>query len=361
MFRLNQSANNSSASQEVDTQLSDGVQNTSTNSSNHDVSINQAAQQQTFVDHKNVAENKKLREISEKLHVVLDIDNTVSTGERASDEDSVKKYLSDFKKYGITQDVLQFPVKEKGSESVVVLQVLHPGAIEYVKWLHHELGARISFFSSGIEERNTPFAKEFLSLALGTVEYGRIKDSVSVYSRGDLISSTETLKRIQVQNFGGWMYGNYKKDLKVTLKNGGDLTHTILVDDDKSYICPGQETNSLIASSISSLYNFKSRGIEDLLRLNNIFYITGILKNALEMTLQGGSFLNNLFKLQFKAKDLFTYESIWSISEDRFQYYVDGLKELQKINPHLKFYGAEKLIAHFERSKGSRLIIYNCK
>ncbi|MEO8964311.1 MAG: hypothetical protein ABI370_06540 [Gammaproteobacteria bacterium] len=275
------------------------------------------------------------------LHVVLDIDNTISTGAVASDDSEIQKYLETFRKNGIaTDNILQLLVEP----TVTALQVLHAGSVEFAKWLHHVLGARISFFSSGIEARNKLFVQEYLSHALGKEEYTCIKHRVLIKSRGDMKAITEIQRNAQ-KSFG-IRSGNLKKDLEVTLKDTENLTLTVFVDDDPCYIYPGQEKNSLIANSTYSTgcFHFKETGgLDELLRLNNIFYIVGILKCALDMTQKGEDFLNNLFKLQFESKDIFTYEPISSLSRNRLQYYHDGLKELQKINPHLEFCGASRL------------------
>lgn len=297
----------------------------------------------------------KSKEVSKKLRIALDIDNTIATGEAVSSEVEAKKYLDEFKRHGITEHIISISTQDAKGKPAILIHILHRGAIEFAKWLHYTLDSRISFFSAGAKERNVPFAKEYLSSALGEEEYGRIQDTITVCSREDLNKSDTSdedsrLQQIKYEKYGLGS-GNFHKDLTKALRKGEDIKDIVLVDDDETYICPGQVKNSLIAGGTYRVGDFNlgdANSLSNLLRLNNIFYITGMLKSALDLIPKEGSFLNGLFKLQYKPKHPFTYERLWSISDEQLDYYLKGLKVLQKINPGLDFYGAEQLKFYFD-------------
>lgn len=255
------------------------------------------------------------------VHFVLDIDDTLASG---FDEKSFESYK--FLKWFKERNLVIHAIKP---------HILHPGVIEFIQYLFQIPNVRISFFSSGIEERNIPFVRELLTRSLGADRYEKVKDSVSIFSKNDLIPRPPEDEGKQF----GLLFGNMKKDLNKTLKRGESLSSTVLIDDDMSYVHYGQEKNLLLVPFSSATYIFSSdlKGMfmdKDLNRANHIFYVAGMIKAALQ---QGREKLAETFQILQCRTDEESYRKDF-INK---QYFLDGLQELQKINPKLDFYGGE--------------------
>lgn len=136
--------------------------------------------------------------------------------------------------------------KNKGAIiTAIKTHYIFPGVIEFLKFLHEIKGVRVSFYSSGDEDRNKEFVRKLLEISLGQTKYDEIKCSISILSRNDLVK-TEGDSREHYRLYG-LHHGNKKKDLSKVLKEGETLENTILIDDDASYVSIGQAKNFLHA------------------------------------------------------------------------------------------------------------------
>jgi hypothetical protein len=78
----------------------------------------------------------------------------------------------------------------------------------------------------------------------------QIKQNVKIYSRDHEIDTTrlpdsEEDKYQPDSKQYGCMYGQMKKDLRVVVEDKSQLSYTVLVDDDYSYVTKEQERNLL--------------------------------------------------------------------------------------------------------------------
>jgi hypothetical protein len=279
-----------------------------------------------------------------EIHIILDIDDTLANGYQ---QENIQKVLQ---RYPDLQPLLG----AKLFINAVYPHFVHPGAIELVQWILRIPNVKLSFFSSAIEERNTAFVQELLLRALGN-GFNDIKEAVSIYSRQHLVSIEIKETKNQFEIFEIY-HGAKKKDLRKILKVGS-LDHVILVDDDPTYIFPGQEKNVFVVPGTDDTafrrffhpesYDFPYSIDYSLLLMNHIFYIAGMLSKVFSM--QSNCIADNLFSLQYEPVGNGAYK--WN--RDLFsehQYYLDGLSELQKVNPNLEFYGGDLANEHFRRN-----------
>ncbi|MBA3660345.1 MAG: hypothetical protein H0W64_01315 [Gammaproteobacteria bacterium] len=292
----------------------------------------------------NLELNKKiLKENCLPIQIVLDIDDVLATGFHSSNLQKLLEdhpYLKDFEDLNLLINAV-FP------------HMIHPGAIELIQWIFQIPNVNVSFFSSGEETRNTAFVKELLTLALGD-SFDKIKDNIGVFSRQHLVVSKEEETKNQFKLFKIY-HGSMKKDLSKIL-NIDNLDNAILIDDDSSYIACGQERNVMVVPGADEypFYEFYRDANEfpdcmekNILSMNHIFYIAGMLSRIFNT--KNNCLADNLFCLQYKSNADGTHEYDGSIHNE-LQFYLDGLSELQKVNPKLEFYGGELANEHFTKA-----------
>lgn len=168
------------------------------------------------------------------ITITFDIDDSIATGFYEDDISKIEKkhpWVSLFRSKGLYLHALK-------------PHIIHPGVLELIQFLDTIPYVRMSFFSSGIKERNELLVPELLCLSLGKKRYESIQDKVVICSRNDLEKAAESLKNAQYDYYG-FCSGNDTKDLNKILREDEDLEWAILVDDDQSYVHYGQEKNLL--------------------------------------------------------------------------------------------------------------------
>src|SRR5579872_7387359 len=134
-----------------------------------------------------------------------------------------------------------FLVKDSYNHNYIVPAYLS----EFLKFATNRFN--ITFFSSGDGQRNISVVQDIWQKVFNTNK----PETVQVLCRKNL-TNAEHIKALQP--YGGWdWYGNQKKDISKI----GELHNTILVDDDKSWVLKGQESNLLKVSHFSG-YLFQS-------------------------------------------------------------------------------------------------------
>jgi hypothetical protein len=115
--------------------------------------------------------------------------------------------------------------------------------IPYFKYLITYLidnGARIVFFSSGIEARNKYVINTLIqeSFSQEIIDLWRTQGQFEIFSKPNLIKNQRGEKENRILG-----YGNYIKDLNIVLKKDIDETidDAILIEDQPSYAAVGQE------------------------------------------------------------------------------------------------------------------------
>ena len=96
---------------------------------------------------------------------------------------------------------------------------IFPGVRELMQLLFSIDRIRVSFFSSGVKERNIPFVRELLETSLGRENYLKVEGRVDVLSRDDLLRMQITDSYSQYEKYGLY-HGNKKKDVSKVLREG---------------------------------------------------------------------------------------------------------------------------------------------
>lgn len=207
---------------------------------------------------------------NDKINIVLDIDYVLATP---------------LEELGLDRFFIQWQKKQRLILNAGMDHILHPGVLEFIRYLYQMPNVRICFFSAGLKERNKDFVEKLLIKALGDERYQEIKDQVSknIFSRDDctMLSSV-----------------SYKKNLNVILQPEDKLDSTILIDDTRENILPNQTPNGLI--TLRPVINILDEADDDfaLRSSNQIFYVVGLLQKL--FSIKSDSISQNLFKLQYK-------------------------------------------------------------
>lgn len=170
--------------------------------------------------------------ITDTVNIIFDIDGIVAC-KSTSKNDSPRFYL-------------------KKSAILMAADTPHyifHGFIELFKALHKREDVRISFFSSGRDIRNVDFVKDLMTTALGEEAYLAVKDRIGVFSRKNCMIFPNDEQRRDHEIYGT-PHGNQKKDLSVCLEKGESLENTILIEDNSSYIAPGQAKNVFVVPEL---------------------------------------------------------------------------------------------------------------
>jgi len=199
-----------------------------------------------------------------------------------------------------------------GESTIHAYCVVFPGAPEFFLYIKNVLETNFSFFSHGLEVGNVPFVEKFLAIAL---------DEKQVPYKHNYIFSRQHCDEVSTC-FGTT---SILKNLLIGLQPNESLKKTLLIDDNKVSHA-GQESNLLYVPGVE-LADFQSMKDESLFRINHIFYLVGILDEAL--TLGRENFLVQLKKLQKKAL---------ANEKMRWKYCLVGLTLLKEINPNLELF-----------------------
>ncbi len=180
-----------------------------------------------------------------KINVVFDIDSVLTCHHSRN-----IKHASFFLRKG---KILQ----------AIKTHYIFPGVVDLIKLLFQTEDIRVSFFSSGVKERNDIFVKEILEIALGKDHYEKIKDSVTILSRCDVTSCTRE-ESLEAERVYSIRPGNYQKDVSKVLREGESLENTVLIDDDSSYCAHNQAANMLFVppSEEGNFYHLPDKFIE---------------------------------------------------------------------------------------------------
>ncbi|VFN04633.1 MAG: hypothetical protein BECKG1743F_GA0114225_109621, partial [Candidatus Kentron sp. G] len=254
--------------------------------------------------------------------------------------------------------------------------VLVPGCIEFFRFLFGQKDVRPAFFSSGVRGRNLELGRIVVDLAIGAGGSPAWRDRYDVYSREDCFDTNrlqhhvtdEERRRFQPPDF----FGNYKKDLRMihhgreayhdlynrTLRDPGVLapdpardaeilTNVILLEEDPSYLFPGQEKNLLLCPTYQHPYpclvNYQGEDtpIDDpdswhntFKCANPLFYAAGVLEHALaRRRAEGRSLPEILWEEQGHLWfDRERYKEHYPV-----HFFTQGRDVLRRYNPELNF------------------------
>ncbi|MEA2060336.1 MAG: hypothetical protein U9P10_07500 [Thermodesulfobacteriota bacterium] len=262
-----------------------------------------------------------------------------------------------------------------GDRDYQVENVLTPGCIEFFRFLFEYDYIRPAFFSSGIRARNIDLAEKIVQTAIDAGGDPEWMNRYDVYSREDCFDTEmlhysidkEIRRKFQPKHF----FGNYKKDLRMIYygrekyhvlheqvfkdvsvllpdheKDKPLLENLVLVEEDPSYLFPGQEKNMLLCPTYNHPYPYliNHHGedtpcdpddyMDQFKSSNTIFYATGVLNRALERHVSEGLPITEILWQE--------QGSLW-IDRNRYKerypihFFTKGRDILRKYNPELNF------------------------
>jgi hypothetical protein len=256
-----------------------------------------------------------------KMKLVLDIDHTLA-------EPIASYNLEGYLRNNITQESIIFA---KGKP-----HYLYHGALEFIRYLHDISTFPLTYYSAGDPERNSEFATELMSRALG-----RTQANIRPFKPCDQLIDSKMNREMQANIENG--AGHRKKDLSLSISEHPELvlSDVIFIDDDPSYVLKGQETNLLKVlehhAHIDAIgVELDYRNPDVFYSLNRIFYITGVLSLAINNARKDNLPITEaLAKLQLdQTNSPWTYKDNLRKTEN---FYNIGLNVLRQYNVNLKF------------------------
>jgi hypothetical protein len=234
---------------------------------------------------------------------------------------------------------------------------LYPFYKEFIKYVMSLTNNRLIFFSNGAAIRNEELIPKLLENALGKERFAEIKQNVKIYSRDHEIDTTrlsdsEEDKYQPDPKQYGCMYGQMKKDLRVVVEDESQLSYTVLVDDDYSYVTKGQERNLLFISGseidVLTLEEYKirdfvidsidSRDLDEFSTVNKLIYAAGVLQSANEIYQKEDQALTDiLWPMQFAIipeaeKSIYGDRVDFWYGQKKKEFYYKGAETLKNYN-----------------------------
>ena len=245
--------------------------------------------------------------------------------------------------------ILQNVGEDSVIESCGYYFYLYNGWKELIKYVMELSDNDLIFFSSGTRERNEDIIPKMLERVLERDPTEYMRNNVKIFSREHTIDTTEMsyAEKEKFQPKGMW--GQKKKDLTVAV-GSEKLKYTLLIDDDETYIVPGQEKNLLRIDGKSAVYNLYNcikisqdqkilleniPQYESFRTFNKLFYAAGVLRDVCDTYSKVDRDLVDImwedhgFKVEPKHSG---YELL-----KRFELYQSGLELLGEINSDVGF------------------------
>lgn len=245
--------------------------------------------------------------------------------------------------------ILQNVGEDSVIESCGYYFYLYNGWKELIKYVMELSDNDLIFFSSGAKERNEDIIPKMLERVLERDPTEYMRNNVKIFSREHTIDTTEMsyAEKEKFQPKGMW--GQKKKDLTVAV-GSEKLKYTLLIDDDETYIIPGQEKNLLRIDGKSAVYNLYNcikisqdqkilleniPQYESFRTFNKLFYAAGVLRDVCDTYSKVDRDLVDImwedhgFKVEPKHSG---YELL-----KRFELYQSGLELLGEINSDVGF------------------------
>jgi hypothetical protein len=269
---------------------------------------------------------------------VFDIDSTITIINDGYNEEERNKINKEYEdRLGV--DFL----KRHSIKAMGYTHNIFPGYYALFRWLH-TLGANLIFFSSGVKERNVEFAANFMSVVFGdeNVPY-------KVFSREDCIDTTHMPQEIKGL-YQPYRFGNRKKKLAGIVVPEAEINNTILIDDDTSYMCKGEEFNFV---NVKTWYTYvDDGGVIDFYNFHSAYYLAALFKDMFEHKKQTGKTLvecakyAQIDKIGASMNKVFYFHGVYQL-----HCYEEGLEILKTIDPSLHFHAEPPKENDFELRK----------
>lgn len=263
-----------------------------------------------------------------KLNVIFDIDSCMAYAIKYEFKKGIKK-------------VEEQLGKELADDLIIIAyeypHCIFPGFYALWEWLHLQ-GAKIMVFSTGIKERNVELIEKFAKRSFRNIKE-EDRPEIKVFSREDTFD-TEKFKHEDRHKYQSCWFGNLKKQLSGVVVSEEDLPYSLLVDDDYSYTAVNEERNMIYVSSEFHYYP-ESSYIDDreFQAFHKAYYICGLLKKIMAVVdekkltpMMAAEYVQATMEGEKIGKEFFFP------GRNRMEYYTEGLKTLQAIDPTLKFY-----------------------
>ncbi len=256
-----------------------------------------------------------------------------------------------------------------------VESVTTPGCVEFFRFLFEQEFVRPAFFSSGVRSRNLDLAEKVVRMAIDAGGDPQWKNRYDVYSREDCFDTErigrhmdrKICDRFQPEHY----FGNYKKDLRMihygretyqeiirrsfddpalllpnSEKDEGMLANLILVEEDSSYLFPGQEKNMLLCPTYRHPYPYavnyqgddtppppRDSWRDQFKAANTVFYAAGVLQRVFERLSENATVPEALWQEQGHLWfDRERYQERYPLS-----FFTKGRDILRRYNARLNF------------------------
>ncbi len=283
--------------------------------------------------------------------IVFDLDGTLETPylEKSDDVAAIRKHV--VARYGAAMFDRMFATVLDGMPHFFL-----NGALELLRW-SHEQGLEIVFFSNAVRSRNEELCPILMERAFSGCDIPRYR----LFSRPDCIDLNGGDG--DREEFNGLWGGGYKKKLIGVVVPESEIDNTLMIEDDSSYACKGEERNFVYGEYggsaneflLHEAYGDRRGDRRRVVPFHLPFWFCGMVKRTLEiaeserLTLadaavralyadRAGEFPVNGEYLEgvsgWDARD-----KIPSPPFKDFAVFKEGLAELRTLNPELKFWG----------------------
>jgi len=261
------------------------------------------------------------------LTFIFDLDDTVLYA-LTHDEDRILARVDDVMR---AEERQRLTVNGMGYQHLVF-----PGFYELFRWMLQN-GARIGFYSSGVQQRNREVVAAMMQAALEQEAEAALAQ-IGVFSRDDCLDTTRLPYGESDQYQPDRHYGQLKKKLADVAVPAAQLPDTLLIDDDRSYMLRGEEDNLFYARSNFSYYPAR-RGFDDFAAFHKAYYVRGALETLLAMMADSDLTLakaNGIYQADLEQLEEVMLRS--QRNEIVHRRIARGLELLKEQNPELKLY-----------------------
>lgn len=259
-----------------------------------------------------------------KRNIVFDIDGTIARAETFLSEELIEEIKA---KYGA--DYYE-------RHSVVAYNYPHlirPGFYALFKWLHQN-GAKLFFFSTGIEERNVELIDKLMKIAFPE-NYKNV--DYEVFSRQHCVDTNIGAQHATEHELQGLFFGNLKKKLAGHIVPENELANTLLIDDDRSYLAKGEEKNLVYVKD--RMHKICNEHNNPYIYFLTAYYLAGLLSEIFKLQKEKGySLIDAAYILQVEREDDKLDRDFFYQGISRQEYYESGYNILKQIDPTLKLY-----------------------